>query len=151
MKQLVILFCLFGFLFTPKLKVIDSEAYRWAGGRQESGMGTNYTFKLVAGKSSEVLKIDQLWIGDKYFKVYPQRQLKNLSIISEFNKKDTIIIQVNHKVLPTDNGMQEVFSDVQIAKPYEYEGQALIGYKLKGKQKYLEIPEINFSEMKNYQ
>jgi hypothetical protein len=152
MKYLLILLTIFGFLFQPKLKLIDAQSYSWAGGRQESGKGTNYTFKVVAGKSSDILKIDQLWIGDLYFEVKPQRQLENLSITNEFEKNDTLIIQVNHRLLPDEsNELKPAFEYEQIDPPYQYEGKALIGYKKRGKQKYLEVKEIQNQAPKLYQ
>ena len=149
MKYLTLILCIFGFLFQPKVKVIESEAYKWAGGRAESGMGINYTFKIVAGKSSDILTIDELWIDTNYFKVKPQKQLDDLSISNEFDKKDTVIIQVNHMLIKGKYSPEN--NTEQIAAPIDFEGDALIGYKIKGKQKYLEVEKIKFSETRNYQ
>jgi len=152
MKYLIIILSIFGFLFQPKIKLVDAVSYSWAGGRQESGKGINYTFKFVAGKSSEILEINQLWVDSVYFEVKPQRQLKDLSISHEFEKHDTIIIQANHRFLPDENmELKAAYSNEQIPPPYEYSGKALIGYKKRGKQKYLEIEEIKNQKPKYYQ
>ena len=143
MKLLVIILGILCWFSCPKPEMVDASKVKWVGGRFESGRGTNYTIKLVAKKSSDKLVVDQLWIGGKYFVVKPQRQLKDLSITNEFDKKDTIFIQANLNFRPNEEGeLKEIVTDTYVKPPYEFTGAALLGYTMKGKRMYLDIDSI---------
>jgi hypothetical protein len=127
------------FWFGDDFTVIETTSQKYYGGLEKSGHGTRYRIKLLAQKDSKKLKIDQLWIDDKYFEVKPVKDPKYRNN-HEFFKKDTIFISVKDHVYP-DELMREK-QEEKIVLPYKYKGAALIGYKVRNKRKYKVIEKI---------
>lgn len=144
MKYLLfILSLLFIFPFCLKdFDVLEATSQKWTGGTPDSGKGTNYAVTMLAKTNHENLQIDQLWIGDNFYKVQPYKRTQNRRDTS-FVKNDTIFIQANLLFQPDQKGvMLEVKNYENIEKPCDYDGEALIGYELKGKRKYKEIEKL---------
>lgn len=129
------------FIFGPKVKLLDSTSQEWAGGRYESGYGTNFKISLIAKGSNEKLQIDELWVGDRYFKVQALKSLayRNDSI---FAKGDTVYVRSSIKYIPGENGVMKEVNKLQKESPFEFSGDALLGYTWKGKKKFLVIKNI---------
>ena len=136
---LFVLLCIFGW-FSPKpFTVVEKTSQTSMGGRAESGIATSYVIKIVAGYSSSELSINDLWIDTNYFEVHPYKQKSDLSFSQTWEKGDTLFIRATKRSYP-DGG--KMVRDVPVAVkpvPKKFKGAALIGYKLKGKEKYFEI------------
>ena len=147
MKVLVILLAtLFSFnWFWNDFTIVEGTSQKYAGGREKSGYGTRYNIKLFAQKSSKKLKIDQLWIGEEFFDVKPIKDPKRKND-HNFSKNDTIYLYVKHHI-HTDEEMKKAQKEKKLLKPpYNYQGAALIGYKVRNKRKYKVIDK--FTELK---
>lgn len=122
----------------PKVKVLEATSQEWAGGRQESGFGTRYVIHLQAKRSSDKLEIDQIWIGENYFDIKELRspQYKKLS---SFSRGDTLTVNVGVKYQVLDNGKTQQIDGTSKEPPKAFSGAALLGYRFKGKRKYIEI------------
>jgi len=126
--------------FGNDFTILEITSQKYSGGQERSGRGTRYTVKIFAEKDSRKLKIDQLWIGDKYFAVKPVKNPKYKNN-HDFSKNDTIYLYVKDHVYPDMvNEKEDVVNTVKL--PYKYEGVALIGYKLRNKRKYKVIEKI---------
>jgi len=126
------------FQFGVKMKIVDSTSQEWAGGRYESGYGTDYIITLLAKAGSEKLQVNELWIGENYFEVSAVKNLARRSDLS-FVKKDTIYIVSSITYKPDDNGNMVQTKALKKEPPVEFEGAALLGYTWKGKKKFLKI------------
>ena len=125
--------------FGNDFTVLEITSQKYSGGLEQSGHGTRYVVKLLAGKDSRKLKIDQLWIGDKYFAVKPVKDPKYRNN-HEFFKNDTIFLYADDHVYPDMVNKKE--NTVNIKLPYKYNGAALIGYKLRNKRRYKVVETI---------
>ena len=131
---LVTVFILFG----TKLRFVDSTSQEWVGGIYEAGKGTNYKITLLAKASAEKLQVEDLWIGDDYFKVQAIKNLARKSDLS-FAKRDTIYVVSSINFKPTEDGKMEQVKLLKKDPPVEMTGVALLGYSWKGKKKYMNI------------
>ena len=133
------------FLFGTKIKVVDATSQQWAGGRYESGYGTDYKITLVAKKKSEVLTIDELWVGDDFFEVKPVKDLANRSDHT-FSRKDTVYIIAGVKFKPDGHGKDVKEKGLIKQAPRGFNGEALLGYSYRGKRRYIEIEKFRILE-----
>jgi len=117
-------------------KVLEATSQKWVGGIISAGSGINYQLTLLANQSSGKIKIDQLWVGDQYFKVTAIKKFP-ASEKEGFEKGDTIYI--NAKVAHPAPPHKEYFEQ---APPFSYNGAALIGYELDKKRKFIIVEEI---------
>ena len=126
--------------FGNDFTVLEATSQKYSGGRERSGHGTRYTVKILAEKDSRKLKIDQLWIGDKYFAVKPVKDPKYRND-HDFSKNDTVFLYVKDHIYP-DMVNKKTNNETIVKLPYKYEGAALVGYKLRNKRKYKVIKKI---------
>ena len=144
MKSLVILvlsFCLLGCL-SKDFSIIEATSQKWVGGAPGSGKGVNYIITVVSGKDNEKLGIDKIWIGNEYYDI---AALKNPNKKNEvkFNKGDTLFIKIHQYTRTNMLGdviKKEVNEENKV--PHEYDGDALLGYTIKGKRKYKVLKEF---------
>jgi hypothetical protein len=142
MKYSLFLLLFLSFFFTKDFEVIEATYQKWSGGTPDSGTGTNYIVKMLAKSNHDKLQIDQLWVGDDFYKVEAYKQ-EEKSREKLFVKNDTILIKATKLIQPNSKGvMVEKKNYENISKPYDYKGSALIGFKLKGKRKYKEISTL---------
>jgi hypothetical protein len=127
--------------FTTKdFKIIEATSQEFLGGIPEAGFGTNYRLVLLAQKNSQKLTIDQLWIADKFFKARANK-INCAPDDYSFIKNDTIILKVSDIKKTTKEG--EIIpkgTEKELDIPYDYNGAALIGFTLRNKRKYKEVP-----------
>jgi hypothetical protein len=125
-----------------KLKCFNATSQAFAGGAAGSPSGVRYVFNVVAIASSENLVIDQSWIKNEYHDVIVYNK-KNGG--ASFSKNDTLVITAT-TILGSAfqlNNQQVTENVTQLAIPCEYKGEALLGYTLGGKRKYLIVKRIN--------
>ena len=133
------------FLFGSKIKVVDATSQQWAGGRYESGFGTDYKITFITKKKSDKIKIDELWVGDDFFEVHAVKDLAHRSDHS-FSRKDTIYITAGVKFKPDGHGKDVKVKGLTKPAPRELNGEALIGYTYRGKRKYIRIEKFRVLE-----
>lgn len=134
-------------------QVLHATKQTWHGGHPGSGGGINYSFTLVAGKGSDKLAVDQLWVGDKYLEI--NQVIFMGAKAGEFSKNDTIHFKAGAKTESLAEKLAKEHGKVKEAPPgpplpYEYKGEALIGYTVGGKRKYIEIEKLENLKNQNY-
>ncbi len=139
---LIIILAFFCFNSKEPFKLLESTRTYVAAGRMESGTTETYTFKLVPNFSSRKLVFDQIWIDSLFYDVKPIKQNKDLTFANEFKKNDTITLSAVIRKLPDESGSLKI-SDFTVKKrPENFEGKAIIGYKIKGKRKYITVNDF---------
>lgn len=142
MKTLnTLLIILMIFLCGSKAKLVDATSQEWAGGIYEAGYGTNYIITLVAKGNSDKLIINDLWIGEDYFKVSAVKSLAARNDLA-FEKGDTVYVAAGLTLKPDKNGKYIKTLKGSKELPEEYTGAALLGYTWKGKNKFVEIGDF---------
>lgn len=141
------------FACKPKtLKCINATEQSFMGGAAGSPSGKKYRFTLIAPASSSDFSLDQVWVGDNYFNVTAYKQLPG-NTSSEFSAKDTLIVEFTQlssgSFLP--EGMEESKKNPVQNKPFDYQGKALIGYKIGKQRKYLTVKAIQVLQRLNFQ
>lgn len=122
-------------------EVVEATSQSWAGGRPETGNGTNYKFTLVAKAGSDKLSFENVWINGRAFEVTAYKDLRHRNETG-FEKNDTIYLFVEHvkrldmQHLEQTGEHRETESGSAGTPPQTYEGAALIEYTLRGKTKY---------------
>ncbi len=149
---LVLVFSIF--CFGNDIEFIKATSQAWRAGVPGGGRGTNYTICLISKRNSEQIEFTNLWIGSETFEI---KVLKNSKMnessktiskvnADKFNKGDSLFITAQKFIqTPRNADEQPIFAENQIELPKQYEGVALLEYKVKGKLKYLEIQ--NFKEL----
>lgn len=134
---------MFGWFRPEPFTLVSADHQISVGGRRESGVASIYKFKMVANFASEKMSIEDLWVDSAYFQVNPYKQNADLSFSNSWEKGDTIQFIVSFKTFPD--------SDIKMIKdnngplkilPKAYKGSALVGYKLKNKQRYFVVNKI---------
>ena len=120
-----------------KLRCVSASSQRFAGGAMGSPAGTRYRLTFVAPASGNKLKVDQLWVGKNFYQVNAVNKLNGSTV---FSKNDTIEV-VTDSYLPVKNHTTSE-NITQIAVPIEYKGEALIGYSICKKKRYLSIEKF---------
>jgi len=138
MKYLTIL--LAALLIGPggRIKVAESTSQEWVGGLQQSGYGTYYLSTVTVKGHSDKMKIDELWIGNLKLPARAVTDLKNRNSTT-FRKGDRVYVRAEVNWKPEARGGLVRTTGIQTDKPYDYQGQGLIGYTYKGKRRYAEI------------
>jgi hypothetical protein len=143
MRLIVILLCLFGWFKPVPFEIVQADHQLSMGGRRESGIANNFIFKMVAKYDSDKMQLNEIWIDTIYFPIRPYKQNADLSFSQNWQKGDTIQFRVTTTTFPdgSDKNYRDFGGDYK-KLPKEYEGDALLGYKIKGKQHYFVVKEI---------
>lgn len=136
----IILICIFCFNKTD-LTVLKSSSQKWSSGKGIS-QGQKYRIMLITNRNSKDLKIDQLWVGDRFLKskVFLYR---GTAAEKEFSKGDTILLVADDLIMLDEERNIIENQDSSIVIPYKYNGAGLIGYKVRNKRKYIEVNEFS--------
>ena len=92
-----------------------------------------YRIQIVTKKTSEELKLDELWVGDRVFKVRVLKKESN-AYARHFEEKETLYLEAVRET-------QKV--DYEEMAPSQ-RGKVSLGYTINNKRKYLSIK--NFEE-----
>jgi hypothetical protein len=128
-------------------KVVNATKQMYVAGIKYGGKGTNYRITCIANKSSDILKIEKLWVGKDYFEV---KAIKFAGITPQenFSAGDTIFIEASRFISGKEGESQESATPAPAA-PIKYKGEGLIGFRCGTKMKYrsvakfTELPRIN--------
>ena len=115
-------------------KIIKATRRNWAAsGKVEL---TTYRIQLVTKRTSNELKLDELWIDNRLFKVRVMKKDHNL-FANYFLEKETLYLEAERE---TKNvGYEEMLPGTK--------GKVSLGYLINNKRKYLTIN--GFEEHKN--
>lgn len=125
-------------------KVLEATSQKWVGGIIGAGSGINYQLTLLANQSSGKIKIDQLWVGNQYFKVTAIKKFP-ASEKEGFEKGDTIYINArvaHHSKNPSNEEAPHRKESFEQIPPFSYDGAALLGYELNKKRKFIIVEKI---------
>jgi len=117
-------------------KIIKATSRKWIISRR--GDVVTYRIQIVTKKTSEELKLDELWVGDKVFKV---RVVKKESPINakQFAEKETLYLEAERE---TKNICYEEMRPTQ-------QGKVTLGYTINNKRKYLSIKNFEACDSKH--
>lgn len=133
------------------IKLIKATSQKWAGGARGSGTGTYYNFVFISQMPSSQMKIDEVWIGQKYFAAI--QSASPIFNTPNFKAEDSVFIKVND-IIPGEIN-RNMYSQDSVKKfntppPMQYNGVALIGYLENNVRRYLvvnsfkELPRLNY-------
>ncbi len=107
-------------------KVIKATRRNWGVSGKEDL--TTYRIQVLTKKTSEVLKLDELWIDNRLFRVRVIKKESNV-LTKYFSEKETLYLEAERE---TKNiGYEEISPSVK--------GKVSVGYLINNKRKYLTI------------
>jgi hypothetical protein len=120
----------------PVLEVIDASSQRDLPGRKESPVSVHYEIRVKAGKSSNILAIDKIYVHGTPGKVkvlhWPGKER-----VARFSKGDTLLLVTT----VFERVAKEMQQEVTLPETFRKE-EVVIGYTLRGKKKYEAVREI---------
>ena len=131
-------------------EVIAATKQSWHGGKPGSPGGVNYNFKFVVKKPSSKLVIDQLWVKNEQLEI-SQVVIMGAGEAGNFAKGDTVFFKAGKVNVPLTQklGKKKEEKAKGTPPPIEYEGDALIGYKMGKKRKYKIIEKFEMLKTEN--
>ena len=145
MKYLLIASAVILFGWGSKVRIIQSTSQEWVGGLQESGYGTDYRLTIKAKAGSDLLQIEDLWIGDVHLKLRAMTDPADPRTTA-FRKGQSVICKAGYTWRPGADERAELTGAEPLKKPYDYSGEGLVGYTFRGKKGYVEI--ASFEKLK---
>lgn len=112
-------------------KIVKATSRKWVISRNDDVV--TYRIQIVTKKTSEELKLDELWVGDRVFKVRVLKKESN-AYARHFEEKETLYLEA---VRETQKVNYEEMAPSQ-------RGKVSLGYTINNKRKYLSIR--NFEE-----
>ena len=107
-------------------KIVKATSRTWMSSRK--GNVVTYRIQILTKKTSEELKLDELWIDNRLFKVRIVKKEDNVSA-KNFSEKETLYIEAERE---TKNiGYEEM--------AHSNRGKVSLGYLINNKRKYLSI------------
>ncbi len=112
-------------------KIVKATSRKWVISRSDDVV--TYRIQIITKRASHELKVDELWVGNRVFKV---RVLKNESnaLARDFTEKETLYLEAERE---TKN---IAFEEMQPSR----NGKVSLGYIVNNKRRYLSIK--NFEE-----
>lgn len=107
-------------------KIIKATRRNWGVSGKEDL--TTYRIQVLTKKTSEELKLDELWIDNRLFRVRVIKKESNV-LTKYFSEKETLYLEAERE---TKNiGYEEISPSVK--------GKVSVGYLINNKRKYLTI------------
>ncbi len=111
----------------------------WAGGRKESGFGTEYRITFSAIKTIKKISFENLWISNKCYKISAFKNGDNVinSENNTFSKDDSIQIIVNARSIQDEKGVTSTNDNGCKKMPFKIseKNKAIVEYRI-GKKSY---------------
>ncbi|MEO8085856.1 MAG: hypothetical protein ABI763_03495 [Bacteroidota bacterium] len=107
-------------------KIVDATSRKWIS--THKGDLTTYRIQVITKRTSEVLKLDELWIDNRLFKVRVIKKESN-SLSRHFSEKETLYLEAEREAKHI--GFEEM-------RPAP-NGKVALGYLINNKRKYLSI------------
>jgi hypothetical protein len=122
--------------FRPALEVIDASSQRNMPGRKESPVTVRYEIRVTANKNSNVLAFTKIYVHDTPCRVkvlhWPGKER-----MAKFSRGDTLLLVANY----FERNEKAVEKRGILPASLKRE-ELVIGYTLRGKEKYLTVKEI---------
>ncbi len=119
--------------------ILKATSQTWTAGVHGGGSGTEYFFKIIVNSKKE-LKFDFAWINNIKYEIFLAKESPFISEAPiKLDKGDTITLRVS--AMKNNNTKSE--------SPFVFDGEALISYKIKNKQKYQVVKKITTEESPN--
>ena len=124
--------------------LLSATSQSWTAGIPSGGSGIDYYFKVKIN-TEEKISFDSAWINNSSFEIFISKETAAISSQPiKFSKGDNIILRVSE--------IKNKNIKKQNSKPLiEYNGAALISYKVTDKQEYFIIKEIKKQTSPNRQ
>jgi hypothetical protein len=117
-------------------KIVKATSRKWVISR--SGDVVTYRIQIITKKTSEELKVDELWVGNRVFKVRVLKEESNTSA-RHFTEKETLYLEAERE---TKNiGYEEMGPSRN--------GKVSVGYMINNKRRYLSIKNFEESDSKH--
>ena len=124
--------------------LLSATSQSWTSGIPSGGSGTEYFFKIKI-TTTEKTTFETAWINNKAFEIFISKETGSISNVPiKYGNGDTIILRVSD--LKNSNA-----NSVNTEQPIKYDGAALIGYSVKGRNEYFTIKEIKKQSSPNRQ
>jgi hypothetical protein len=123
-----------------------NQAYKqaWTAGIEKGGSGIDYSFELII-KTNQHILFDSVWMNNMGFKLITTKRRKIISNAPiTFVKGDTILLK-------TAESKKDQNNELYTSPPIEYNGDALIGYYLQNKRRYIVVRNIETRSPVYYQ
>ena len=117
-------------------KIVKATSRKWVISR--SGDVVTYRIQIVTKKTSEELKLDELWVGDRVFKVRVLKKESNAHA-RHFAEKETLYLEAERET-------KNVCYEEMRPSP---QGKVSLGYTINNKRKYLSIKSFEAFEAKH--
>jgi hypothetical protein len=108
------------------LKIIKATSRTWLSGR--NGDIITYRIQIITKKNSEELKLDELWIDNRLFRVRVIKQESN-AVEKHFASKETLYLEAEREASKV--GYEEMTPNTR--------GKVSLGYTVNNRRKYLSI------------
>ena len=115
---------------------MKATSRKWVISR--SGDVVTYRIQIFTKKTSEELTVDELWVGNRVFKVRVLKEESNAHA-RHFNEKETLYLEAERE---TKNVGYEEMGPVR-------NGKVSLGYTINNKRKYLSIKNFEASDLKH--
>lgn len=113
--------------------LLNATSEPWVAGIRGGGSGIEHAFQIFI-TSDEKLIFEKVWMKENVFDVFVSKnQDATTSDPVQYTKNELITVRVSE--------FQSVNAE-KILPPVPFEGEALIGFKANGQQKYFVVKEI---------
>ena len=117
-------------------KIIKATSRKWILSRK--GDVVTYRIQIVTKKTSQELTLDELWVGDKVFKVRVLKKESHFNV-TQFAEKETLYLEAERE---TKNICYEEMRPTP-------QGKVSLGYTINNKRKYLSIKSFEACDLKH--
>ena len=123
-------------------KLLSAISENWTAGIPSGGSGTEYYVKIKI-ITTEKIVFDTLWINNTAFETFISKESTSVSDKPiQYSKGDIITVRATE--LKNQN-----IKPATVIPPIKYNGAALIGYRINGKQEYFTVTEIKKQSSRN--
>ncbi|MBN2890549.1 MAG: hypothetical protein JXL97_01655 [Bacteroidales bacterium] len=143
-KMFLVLFLFVGFssIAQEGFHITSATKQGWAGGQAQSGYGTNYVFDFITTCNSSNLKINKVWIDDRFYSVDYYLSNKQ-EVVDSFSENDTLSFRVSYRAYWKGYSLDDYDLDYNVADPpIDFNGEALIEYTFLNKNYFYVIKEL---------
>jgi hypothetical protein len=117
-------------------KIVKATSRKWIISR--TGDVVTYRIQIFTKKTSEELKVDELWVGNRVFKVRVLKEESNVQA-RHFNEKETLYLEAERE---TKNVAYEEMGPAR-------NGKVSLGYTINNKRRYLSIKNFEECDLKH--
>lgn len=128
-----------GSSYAQKIQFLKATEQHWVGGVCCS-YGTNYIMYLESTDTVNFIKIDTVWIGDKFFSEGQQHSLTNYKNV----RKGKTTYRITAASIWKSNNDSDLLNQEETSalKPPRYKGKACLIYYLNKQRKIISVPEF---------